>query len=414
MKLDLRKRALCLLTALPFALTGCAADDDEIHMPITQPEKISFSWWGTEMRSDYTLEGIEWFEKDNEGVSVIPYSNDFTGYKENLDALMMSGKEYDVIQINSAWIDEYSPDGEGFYDLYELSDIIHLSNFTDTELAYGTRGGKLTAIPISLNAQTFYYNEQLLSDNGLTVPETWDDLFACAEVLRTKDVLVIDASSKSHWLALIAHEEQISGRKAFGGFDAENVRSMLEFEKELIDAGVFSRKEYVKEDFLNRKSAGVIMWVSDAQYYVAPINDRGGTAVIGDYVCDKDAQRLGWYVKPTSLYAISRSTEHPEEAARLVDFLLNNETMALLQDTEKGVPLSKSALETLEGGGRLKGVSFDASSLITNTEGLELMDPELEDTARIEEFFRLFDLWYYEQMTIEEAAETFAEEYPFK
>lgn len=404
---------LCLLCSLTLTLTGCIMDDDEIHEPIVQPQKITFSWWGSEMRSDYTIQGLEVFEKKNDEISVVPYSNEFTGYKENLDALMMSGNEYDVMQINSAWLDEYSPNGEGFYDLFELSDIIHLSNFSDDELKYGIRNGKLNAIPISLNAQTFYYNEKLLKDNGLSVPQTWDDLFACAEVLKNKDVLMLDAAPKSHWIALVAHEEQVSGKKAFGGFGEENAKNMFEFEAELVDKGVFSRSEYVKENFLNNKSAGVIMWVSDAQYYVSPINDHGGKAVIGDYVCEPNSKRFGWYVKPTSLYAISRTSQNPKQAAKLVDFLLNNETMAMLQGTEKGVPLSRSAIETLDACSKLSGVSYEASMKISATQEFELMDPELEDTARIEEFFRLFDLYHYGHITAEEAAAQFTAAYPF-
>ncbi len=398
---------------LTLLLTGCTPEDDDLHSQIELPEKISFSWWGSELRSDYTMDGIEIFEKENEGISVRPYPNEFTGYKENLDALMMSGNEYDVIQINSSWIDEYSPDGSGFYDLNELSDIIHLNNFSDVELSYGTRGGKLNAIPISLNAQTFYYNKTLLDDYGLTVPETWNDLFACAEVLKQNGILLLDASAKSHWLTLIAHEEQLTGKKAFGSFDTENVKSMFEFEAKLIDSGVLSRKEYVREDFLDKKTAGVILWVSDAQFYVEPVNELGGSVEIGNYVTIPNCERLGWYVKPTSLYAISRTTKHPEEAAKLVDFLLNSDKMAVLQGTEKGVPLSRSALETLDGQLMLTGVSYDASMKINEQNDIELMDQELEETARIDEFFRLFDLWYYGKMPLDEAALAFVNQYPF-
>ena len=405
------KKALCILLVL--ALSGCTFESREIHEPIERPDKITFAWWGSEMRSDYTMEGIEIFEKDNDNISIRPYSNEFTGYKENLDALMMSGNEYDVLQINSAWLDEYSPDGEGFYDLNELSDTIRLSNFSEAELEYGTRNGKLNAIPISLNAMTFYYNERILADNGLTVPKTWDDLFACADVLEPTGVLLFDASQKNQWITLVAHEEQITGKKAFGEFDAENVKSMFEFEAQLINEGVFSREDNNKEKFLDKKSAGVIRWVSDAQFYVVPLEDRGGTVTVGDYICEPDCKRLGWYVKPTCLYAISRSVKHPEQAAKLVDFLLNSEKMARLQGTEKGVPLSKSALETLDVSNMLTGVSYEASMKITDRQDMELMAPELEDTARIEDFFRLFDLWYYGQTELDEAAETFVADYPF-
>lgn len=44
---------------------------------------------------------------------------------------------------------------------------------------------------------------------------------------------------------------------------------------------------------------------------------------------------------------ISANTEHPHEAAKLLDYLLNSKEMAIVQGTEKGVPVSKKALWAL-------------------------------------------------------------------
>ena len=52
---------------------------------------------------------------------------------------MKSHTETDVMQINYAWLDVYSKDGNGYYDLYELSEYIDFSNFTEDDIKFGER-----------------------------------------------------------------------------------------------------------------------------------------------------------------------------------------------------------------------------------------------------------------------------------
>ena len=45
--------------------------------------------------------------------------------------------------INYGWLDTYSSDGSGFYDLNTLSDYIDFENYTEEELAFGTKKWKI-------------------------------------------------------------------------------------------------------------------------------------------------------------------------------------------------------------------------------------------------------------------------------
>lgn len=416
------KRALCVGAAAVMSLSAssCELIDydiiEEQHTAVSRPVVIDFSWWGNEERSDYTVRGINEYERKEQNLDIRPMVSDFTGYKENLDALFACKKEPDIMMINSAWLPEYSPDGEGFCDLSLYADEIALSNFSDTELSYGTVNGNLNALPVSLNAMSFYYNRQLLNKYGLSVPETWDDLFHCAEVLAPDGIFTLESSDRHYWKMLIAHEEQYTGREAFGenGFINVDVISMMTFYKQLIEKRVVPMKDFDRNDFLGGRTAGVMLWVSDAQYYVTPIEESGGEAIVGGYPHMAMNKRFGWYVKPTSLYAISRNSQNPREAARFLNYLMNDSHMAELQGTEKGVPLSRSALETLEGNNMLMGVPYQASQMIDQNAGLlKLMAPEMEDLDRVSCFFEYFDMFYYGQMAVDEAAEEFLRQYPF-
>ncbi len=50
------------------------------------------------------------------------------------------------------------------------------------------------------------------------------------------------------------------------------------------------------------------------------------------------ADQTGMYLKPAMFYSISSQTEHPEAAAKFVDFLLNDPAAAEIMLTDRGLP----------------------------------------------------------------------------
>lgn len=90
------------------------------------------------------------------------------------------------------------------------------------------------------------------------------------------------------------------------------------------------------------------------------MKENGYDVKVGEYICEPGAKSLGWFVKPATMYAISNNTEHPEEAAKLLNYLLNSEEMTLKQGTEKGVPISSSALAVLDECDMLTGFEVQA------------------------------------------------------
>ena len=53
----MRKRLLAAVTALCMLLSGCAAEPMVTQQ--TEQTRITFSWWGNDKRTEYTIEGIE-------------------------------------------------------------------------------------------------------------------------------------------------------------------------------------------------------------------------------------------------------------------------------------------------------------------------------------------------------------------
>ena len=297
--------------------------------------------------------------------------------------------------INYNWISEYSPDGNGYYNLYDLSDYIDLSSYTENELSYGTVNGKLNALPIAYNSVVFFYNQDLLDQYGLDVPKTWDDLFAAAEKLNGIDEKVLYMNIKHVFLTLIAHYEQTTGKEVFdengnyvGGDDA--IRDMLTFYDKMIRAGVINTEQKMDgNDFMAQKTLGAGFWASDADRYCEPLSDAGVTVTLADppavSVSGEESSTAGWYVKPATMYAISVDTQYPEDSAKLLDFLVNDPQMALLQGTEKGIPVSRKAQAVLEDNNAMEGYGATAGTYVLDNLGsLPLMIPAMENTDIID------------------------------
>lgn len=422
--MSLFRRTALPLTALVAAVvvTGCSYSlSYEQHRQIHMLDTISFSWWGGEIRSDYTLKGIDNFEQINSSIDVRPYSSAYGGYKDNLDTLMRSGIEYDVMQIDSAWLEEYSPDGNGFYDLYELSDIIQMGNFSSNELSCGEINGRLNGIPISFDSLAFCYNKQIFTDRELDLPKTWDELISCAYKLSRENITLLEAPDNAKWLVLIAYEEQLTGKRAFfdrdnpddGCFGIGEVMDMIETESRLIDAGVLSEDGFSSEDFIEGRSAGEVIFISDIGKLAKPIENVSVRLAVGKTPRMETAKRGGWYITPSGFYAISRNTDKPEAAAMFLDYLLNDSYMTALQGTEKGVPVSRSALETLDGTDQLNGAVYDAATMMKENGDPPFMDKRALEADRYEEFFRLCALCRAGGLTVEQAAQNFLASYPF-
>ena len=413
------KKILPLLAILMLFFTGCdgissafnggAAGDE----PIVTTTPIRFSWWGNDNRHEYTMNGVSIFEELNPDIKVKNSYGVWQGFEKRMQVAMESHTESDVMQINYAWLDQYSSDGDGFYDLYTLSDYIDLSNYTESDLQYGIKNGKLNAIPIAFNSYEFYYNKSIWDSYGLSFPKNWDEVFEAAKVMREDGIYPFGYVKKQAFILTISWFEQIHGKSVFTddgklNISQEELSEMIEFYCSLVNEKVMIPvDDFDKSKFADGSVAATMCWVSDAGNYCSSLEKKGGDPQIGGYIIPEDAKLTGWYIKPATMYAISAYTEHPTEAALLLNFLLNSPEMSTLQLSEKGVPVSKTARETLKQiPDSDMGYEFLANEYMNeNIDKLSIIKPIMENDSIISAFKECCDDYIYDQATLEECSE---------
>lgn len=156
---------------------------------------------------------------------------------------------------------------------------------------------------------------------------------------------------------------------------------MISFYTELVNRGVVKEVSARSDsDIANGTAAGTVQWVTSTQKFGDYITEAGGEVVYGEAPVLKGAFRSGWYVKPATMYGISKNTDYPKEAALLLEFLVSSEEMAALQGVDKGIPSNEAAKKVLEEKGLLTGIQYSASEILDETETI-LMSPYFEDSV---------------------------------
>lgn len=100
---------------------------------------------------------------------------------------LASGRSsYDVLLIDEPFIASMAAFLEPL-DPYIARDSIDVNSFVPTVWAAGTWEGTQVAMPLDSAVQVFFYRTDVLSDHGIAVPDTWDEVMAAAQVLTDPD-----------------------------------------------------------------------------------------------------------------------------------------------------------------------------------------------------------------------------------
>ena len=417
MKMKLRKITVALLCAsIIVGLTSCGPTSEreliqEVVKNSDELVTISYSLWGGKTRTEYTEKAIERFETLNPGIHVNIKLNDYTGYGAMIDRTMADNSEADVMQIQYSWLNRYSSDGRGFYDLYELKNIIDLSQFTNIQINYGTKDGKLNALPNSLSTLVPVYDKKIFDKYDMAIPESIEDLEDSARLMKVDGVYPLVMDKEQTVSTLFTYNEQKSGNRCFNRSDKINIGKyeydrMLIFYKRLIDYKVLCPAEDMSDDMLkDGRVAGIMTDVNGVDATEARINGYGGEAYLGKIITAEDAKLVGNYIKPDTMLAISNTTTHPKEAAMLVDFLLNSPENALLQQTEKGFPVSQKAEMTLMTEGMLNSTGYRAKLMMDYySKDMDVISSRFDNGEYIDAFYDCLTRYANGDMSLDTAS----------
>lgn len=397
---------------------AAAAEDDGSYEECT----LTISWWGGDTRHEATQKAIEAFEAAYPGITVEPTFGAWSDWEQKMSTAFMAGTAQDVNQINWNWITQYDPDGSTFLDLSQYSNVIDFSQVDSTYLDMcKAADGSQAGIPISMTGRIFYWDKTTFEEVGIDIPTSYEDLLAAGEAFKAygEDYYPLALGEYDRMVLMVYYLESKYGKEWVVdntvNYTEEEVADGLAFIQGLEDAHVIPSLATIAGDgassldqnqkWIDGRYAGIFEWDSSASKFGGALAE-GRELVVGDYFADFGDTK-GGFAKVSMCWAISANTEHPKEAAMLVEYLMNNEEAAEILGSERGIPVSKKALATASSAGLLNEQVVEANGKVLDWVSFSL-DPKFEDSTLKGNpdgvYYVVFGNLSYGNYTVEEAA----------
>lgn len=326
-------------------------------------EKVTLrmAWWGSQTRHDATNKVIEMYEAQNPNVEIEAEFYDFDSYFTKLDTLVAANDVWDIFQMGGNF-PKYMSSIEPL-DSYIEAGTIDVSDTTENFLAT-TRDNDGTQVGISIGTNTYgiAYDPAMFAEAGLAEPTddwTWDDWKA--DCLAITDKLGIYGSSKmDNFIAGVtqrASQAQKDGnffKKTNDGLDYTDPATFAQYMqmiKDLTDAGSYPDAGAIKEikdiegDYLVTEDAAMT-WVSSNQI-ASIVNASGREIKIAPVPRITKDGPYGMGVQSSQQLCIAKGSKNKEEAAKFVNYFVNDIEANKVLNGERGVPIMSKVREVV-------------------------------------------------------------------
>jgi multiple sugar transport system substrate-binding protein len=321
------------------------------------PVEIRFSWWGNEGRAQLTTKAIAEFEAANPDIKVKPEYGDISGYFDKLATQVAANDAPDVITMGGAYPAEYANRG-ALLDLSEVSESLDLSAMDPGALENGQVQGTQYGVSTGANALAIVVNPAVFAAAGVPLPDdstwSWDDFAKTAADITAKSpkgtygtatVLThdsLDAFARQRGESLYTQDGQL-------GLDKDTVQDYFDFSLQLSESGAAPNASETVEK-LNVSTEQTLMGMGQAGMMLTWSNSlsalsKASGADLELLKLPGETPTAGIWLQSSQFYTISARSKHPEAAAKLVDFLVNNESAAKIIQSDRGVP-SNSGMRT--------------------------------------------------------------------
>ncbi|MDB5529531.1 MAG: extracellular solute-binding protein [Devosia sp.] len=155
--------------------------------------------WRQEDKAQYE-QFISTFEAANPGITVKFETFEATNYNTILSTALAGGTGPDLMMVRAYGGMEAIASG-GYLESISTETVPALAGFAPTAIAAETMrsDSKIYAVPFASQTQLVIYNKGLFDANGITEPQTWDELIAAAQKLKDAGVIPFANGTATAW-----------------------------------------------------------------------------------------------------------------------------------------------------------------------------------------------------------------------
>jgi multiple sugar transport system substrate-binding protein len=347
------------LLGVALLASGCGSESGD-GGPVT----IRFSWWGNEDRAKITNQAVDAFEKANPGITVETESIDFNSYFDRLATSVAAQDEPDVITMGGAYPREYADRGV-LLDLEQVSGELDLSKLDENALSNGHFDDTQYGVPTGVNTYGVVANPALFAQAGVPMPDdntwSWDDYVRIATEISAKSpegTFGSEDPTSPDVLDLYANQHTDQGLYGEDGgiaIEKRTVRDWFTMTTKLMSQGGSPSASMTSElagqpapeqTLLGQGRAAMRFGWSNL--ITAYREASGQDLVLLRAPGETTEKGTGMWLQASQLYTISRRSEHPEAAAKLINFLVSDPSAADLIKADRGIPANPDIRTHLE------------------------------------------------------------------
>ncbi len=413
-----------MLTSLVSCGGGATDTGSDDASSSGQEIALRVAWWGNQVRNDRTHAVIEMYANENSDITFSEEMNEFSAYNDRLAVQAAGNSLPDILQMDYAYIDQYAKSNQ-LLDLspYIDSGELDVSNVSQTILSSGTIDDKVYGIPLGINAPVLFYNQNVVADAGVTIPEnmTWEQFIDISKTIYDKTGVKTNLSY-GNGIVLFQYVLRGNGERLYAddgkiGASLDSATSAYQLYVDAVDEGwhtdpamfVEISPTSVEENPLQSGNSWcAFVWSNQATAYNNSKPD-GVTYGFTEYPSN-DTQKSN-YLKPSQFFCISANSKNPDEAVAFLNYFINSVEANEILLVDRGVPVSSVVAQAISPSLNPEDQAMIEYIDVVTENSSEIDPPDPDGSSEVKELFdNLAEEVCYKQITPEEAGTRFIEE----
>ncbi len=359
------KKVLLLSLAL-FALVACGTKTTDTPK---EDEAFTVTVWthpyvGADLKpelekvyADMTAQFVEKHPKATVVFEEIPWAN----REQKITTTLAGGAGPDIFYLIPDQLTQFADQGI----ITPINDVLpdmDLSDFSETSISAVTYQGKLYGLPMLREAQTFFYNKEILDELGLdstNLPKTWEEFTAWGEKAVAAGYYARNyeggntLNSTLYPLIWQAGGEIVDDKNNIQINEAKAVKA-FEFINDYYQRGFIAKDSITESNHTPLFLEGKIMASWGAGAHLQMLREgKQFEYVIGEPLKDEVQATFG----TTGTFVISNISKNKEMAAELLSLMTDTDNMRAFNKVTNYIPPRESATDLFKDDAELQQIA---------------------------------------------------------
>lgn len=340
------------------------ADQEETAIKDQQDTKLTFAWWGNQVRNERTSQILNMYAEENPGVSFDGQFSEWNDYWNKLATAAAGHNLPDIVQMDLQYYDQYVKNGLLLDLTHYIEDgSLELSDVDESVLESAKINGETYAVCNGVNAPALIYNKTALEEAGIEVKDgmTIDEFVEISKEIKEKTGYSTNIGYYGETLPeyfLRAKDKVFFEEGRLGVDTGSDLETIFKLEEQSIaegwhvEPGVFTEITIgsVEQDPLCYGSSPEKMsWCAFA--YSNQLSTLKAAAPegmeLGVTTWPSDDIEKSNYLKPSQFFAVTTDCKNPDEAVKVLNYITNSVECNEILLAERGVPISKKVAEAI-------------------------------------------------------------------